>query len=114
MLFYFFFLMIRRPPRSTLFPYTTLFRSQSDHEISYAYFVAWAPLEGVAGYKDPASWGERFMGMPDSLDICNLWMGIPTKESHPIAYADMIKTRELKGTRFVFHADASNFHHQFW
>src|SRR3712207_8613605 len=26
---FFFFLMIRRPPRSTLFPYTTLFRS--DH-----------------------------------------------------------------------------------
>src|SRR2546430_12568732 len=25
--FFFFFLMIRRPPRSTLFPYTTLFRS---------------------------------------------------------------------------------------
>src|SRR3712207_9432025 len=27
-LFLFFFLMIRRPPRSTLFPYTTLFRSK--------------------------------------------------------------------------------------
>src|SRR6267378_7344726 len=27
LLFSFFFLMIRRPPRSTLFPYTTLFRS---------------------------------------------------------------------------------------
>src|SRR5947209_16462630 len=27
MCFSFFFLMIRRPPRSTLFPYTTLFRS---------------------------------------------------------------------------------------
>src|SRR3712207_7714106 len=27
-LYLFFFLMIRRPPRSTLFPYTTLFRSQ--------------------------------------------------------------------------------------
>src|SRR5256885_3674951 len=26
----FFFLMIRRPPRSTLFPYTTLFRSRGD------------------------------------------------------------------------------------
>src|SRR6202022_5102788 len=26
---FFFFLMIRRPPRSTLFPYTTLFRSGS-------------------------------------------------------------------------------------
>src|SRR2546422_4794365 len=27
----FFFLMIRRPPRSTLFPYTTLFRSRAPH-----------------------------------------------------------------------------------
>src|SRR5256885_13267696 len=30
----FFFLMIRRPPRSTLFPYTTLFRSDSVHRES--------------------------------------------------------------------------------
>src|SRR5476649_3057612 len=30
----FFFLMIRRPPRSTLFPYTTLFRSQAVYEFS--------------------------------------------------------------------------------
>src|SRR2546429_1475722 len=29
-LYFFFFLMIRRPPRSTLFPYTTLFRSRFD------------------------------------------------------------------------------------
>src|SRR5438034_10683479 len=29
---YFFFLMIRRPPRSTLFPYTTLFRSKAKAE----------------------------------------------------------------------------------
>src|SRR3989442_11962885 len=32
---YFFFLMIRRPPRSTLFPYTTLFRSV-DGELAVA------------------------------------------------------------------------------
>src|SRR3712207_8642857 len=35
-----FFLMIRRPPRSTLFPYTTLFRSMADagrgHEVEHA------------------------------------------------------------------------------
>src|SRR6266567_2704535 len=30
----FFFLMIRRPPRSTLFPYTTLFRSQPHAELA--------------------------------------------------------------------------------
>src|SRR5258707_10441843 len=36
MVFYFFFLMIRRPPRSTLFPYTTLFRS---HTNSYMWTI---------------------------------------------------------------------------
>src|SRR2546428_2582282 len=30
---FFFFLMIRRPPRSTLFPYTTLFRSALGHRL---------------------------------------------------------------------------------
>src|SRR2546430_12117626 len=39
----FFFLMIRRPPRSTLFPYTTLFRSRSPMEESEA--AAGAPPE---------------------------------------------------------------------
>ena len=29
---YVFFLMIRRPPRSTLFPYTTLFRSHAERK----------------------------------------------------------------------------------
>src|SRR3712207_8601905 len=37
-----FFLMIRRPPRSTLFPYTTLFRSQGQAELLL-------PVEAVAG-----------------------------------------------------------------
>src|SRR5688572_32527432 len=32
LILFFFFLMIRRPPRSTLFPYTTLFRSLTGHD----------------------------------------------------------------------------------
>src|SRR3712207_7606749 len=39
----FFFLMIRRPPRSTLFPYTTLFRSP------HAPPLHEAPLAGLQG-----------------------------------------------------------------
>src|SRR2546428_6389954 len=31
----FFFLMIRRPPRSTLFPYTTLFRSEAHRHAGF-------------------------------------------------------------------------------
>src|SRR5205823_13418874 len=51
----FFFLMIPRPPRSTLFPYTTLFRSYASSKapslkwvwtslgcILFAYWLAWA------------------------------------------------------------------------
>src|SRR5260221_7625665 len=39
---FFFFLMIRRPPRSTLFPYTTLFRSTlgSRYSLTFAIKVA--------------------------------------------------------------------------
>src|SRR3712207_9234051 len=42
----FFFLMIRRPPRSTLFPYTTLFRSQAER-------VEVVPAGGVAAVAEP-------------------------------------------------------------
>src|SRR3712207_8925932 len=52
----FFFLMIRRPPRSTLFPYTTLFRSlwfTITHDTARA-----RPREGVvAGGPGPACGG---------------------------------------------------------
>src|SRR2546429_7241570 len=40
----FFFLMIRRPPRSTLFPYTTLFRSRMRHVVSEHNIYRWAGL----------------------------------------------------------------------
>src|SRR2546422_1400533 len=40
---FFFFLMIRRPPRSTLFPYTTLFRSRIPRLLKA---VAPVPLDG--------------------------------------------------------------------
>src|SRR2546422_4530456 len=49
---FFFFLMIRRPPRSTLFPYTTLFRSRRGREDSSR-----AP-------RDPANRGVRPPNLP--------------------------------------------------
>src|SRR2546428_14139700 len=44
MVSFFFFLMIRRPPRSTLFPYTTLFRSPLVGKRT------WGGLVGIGGY----------------------------------------------------------------
>src|SRR2546425_4279992 len=48
----FFFLMIRRPPRSTLFPYTTLFRSARPSAIVRRYFEQLAKIEDP----DTAKW----------------------------------------------------------
>src|SRR5258708_33312905 len=48
----FFFLMIRRPPRSTLFPYTTLFRSHLRKLLGSAFL-----FEGVAEVPFPKHHG---------------------------------------------------------
>src|SRR5438552_13157857 len=47
----FFFLMLRRPPRSTLFPYTTLFRSMVRYH-RFQIAKLWVPEYGSAD--DPA------------------------------------------------------------
>src|SRR5438132_11601986 len=52
-LFSLFFIMIRRPPRSTLFPYTTLFRSQALDQIDRVgpdIIVRDLNLPGLDGY----------------------------------------------------------------
>src|SRR5436189_6446453 len=49
---FFFFLMIRRPPRSTLFPYTTLFRSVA------------VPITAVASAAEP-DWTACLEGTSD-------------------------------------------------
>lgn len=73
---------------------------KTDHEISYAYYASWSNSQ------NPTSWGERFLGLPDSMDIVNLWTDIPTPESYPVAYKDMVYCQNVKGTRFVMHGNA--------
>src|SRR5438270_2613376 len=41
---FFFFLMLRRPPRSTLFPYTTLFRSRLPLSVQERCRMLWKEL----------------------------------------------------------------------
>src|SRR5260221_2166016 len=57
---FFFFLMIRRPPRSTLFPYTTLFRSHvaggDGAPVPHAVAVLHRAGEDVGDRLDPAVW----------------------------------------------------------
>src|SRR2546423_17740 len=50
----FFFLMIRRPPRSTLFPYTTLFRSSTEAEAVSDPSLVVVTLAVLSTGEDPA------------------------------------------------------------
>src|SRR5689334_24836566 len=64
----FFFLMIRRPPRSTLFPYTTLFRSGSrgrnpahrdDEDVAYGTLGDHRTWSRCGGLRDGGVWRGR-------------------------------------------------------
>src|SRR3712207_7003407 len=64
-MFMFFFLMIRRPPRSTLFPYTTLFRSErglraARHDLTSAEPHPEARPDAVV----------LDLAQPDDVDLC--------------------------------------------
>src|SRR3712207_7337890 len=63
--------MIRRPPRSTLFPYTTLFRSGGgEHAVAAALVVLDPLLPAAGGYPESVDqhdgvWGGRVGGVGD-------------------------------------------------
>lgn len=65
----------------------------SKHEISFGWFA------DIAFTYSP---GCRFTGLPDSLDICSLWGGIPDEKTNPIAYNEMKYVQRVKGTKMVF------------
>ncbi len=61
----------------------------SDHSISFGWF---------AQYGAQNSLGVRFMGLPDSLDICSMWGGIPAKENTDI-WEEIRFVQKVKGTK---------------
>src|SRR3712207_8236256 len=97
--------MIRRPPRSTLFPYTTLFRSKA---VRYGALLAPADLWRKAGSEHP--FGEGFRGY---FDVVPEWYDRDRKStrlnsSHAnISYAVFcLKKKKIKIdniTRSVIH-----------
>src|SRR5690348_18427486 len=67
--FCFFFLMIRRPPRSTLFPYTTLFRSR---DTANAVVVNLASASAIYGQAELANYSATkffIRGITEALDL---------------------------------------------
>src|SRR2546427_13294691 len=67
----FFFLMIRRPPRSTLFPYTTLFRSLRDPLGPETHFASESFIDEVAHAAgvDPVAFRLRYVSDPRHVAV---------------------------------------------
>src|SRR5256885_3404552 len=66
---FFFFLMIRRPPRSTLFPYTTLFRSLPESVEEVSTTMAFASAEGLKVIPWGSGTKMALGGIPDRVDL---------------------------------------------
>src|SRR3712207_8555993 len=70
--------MIRRPPRSTLFPYTTLFRSSTDSTVEW-------------GEDRPVRWVDRIFG--DPAEPGQRWISVPALTLAVVAAVDRKSTR---------------------
>ncbi|MRG48318.1 hypothetical protein GFS24_24595 [Chitinophaga sp. SYP-B3965] len=82
---------------------------KTDHQVFYGWFAAYGNKEGVtADYKQSPSYGEHIAGLPDSLDFCSLWSGVPSLRKgdslstyNPIAYSEMRYAMEVKGIKML-------------
>src|SRR3712207_7108063 len=74
--------MIRRPPRSTLFPYTTLFRSTRTHDLRF-----WRPLLFQLSY------------CPLSNGPTEALTGLPVRRMLPAPRTELVELEDRKSTR---------------
>src|SRR2546430_17510031 len=80
---YFFFLMIRRPPRSTLFPYTTLFRSSCVSALFGAHFNASPGLSMKIGLPSARTGSDVSADLTEVLGVVALTRTSPTYRVEP-------------------------------
>src|SRR2546430_12658176 len=72
---FFFFLMIRRPPRSTLFPYTTLFRSLHLPEL-----IRFRRMLGLFAFFYVCLHFLTYIGPDQSFDLSAMWKDVRSEE----------------------------------
>src|SRR5438552_14099197 len=80
--------MIRRPPRSTLFPYTTLFRSRAD-------------LVGAHEAPDARALDVFLRGPPDDFALARLGHGLPPDRGSVPGGGPKANARDRPGAAYV-------------
>src|SRR3712207_78402 len=93
--------MIRRPPRSTLFPYTTLFRSSDARQMIYV------STEGVEIVHNLTAWSSNDVAnevLPEFVDYWESEEGFQVVEEFPVTIDDqevgngVVLTGEIEGS----------------
>src|SRR5438309_5678737 len=104
-IYFFFFLMIRRPPRSTLFPYTTLFRSarRTGKDVN-----SHTVLDGIITTIMDCRSEERFSRNAETDLVCRLLLEKKKKKKNNYSTrTQIILTRESRpsthGSRQIYH-----------
>src|SRR3712207_8906787 len=85
--------MIRRPPRSTLFPYTTLFRSHAHALHRTAHYHHFIPAMGAAAGREQSTAGPAPRGEQSSL-------GAASRE-RPLTRRSEEHTSELQSRQYL-------------
>ena len=68
----------------------------SDHARCFIWLADYNVQGGLS-----ASLGERFLGVPDSVDIISLWGGFPDSVKNPNDYKEMRFLQNVKGTKIL-------------
>src|SRR6266571_7326046 len=93
--FFLFFLMIRRPPRSTLFPYTTLFRSPTRRQAGATCCSRRLPRRGRS--EEHTSELQSHVNL-----VCRLLLEKKKKKTiYPLQQIKKINTNQLDGHRML-------------
>src|SRR5256884_8295961 len=107
---FFFFLMIRRPPRSTLFPYTTLFRSVAEENKSYLFCAAalrnFENLAPAGSLRGAGLAGQRgdFLLIESSLrdrEECGILVGFLKRHSEAVEIALVVEASLVQKFRVI-------------
>src|SRR5438309_5730593 len=104
-----FFLMIRRPPRSTLFPYTTLFRSLQSFIASMTQKLTLSDISDESKYPKVLTSAsrseERFSRNAETDLVCRLLLEKKKKRNIAKGLLIIDRINEVTNTKFIILSD---------
>src|SRR3712207_7275141 len=93
--------MIRRPPRSTLFPYTTLFRSMATPHVAGAAALFIAQQRNSAGSRPTPAQVEQALKSTGTRPSLGVWTGDPDGTARSEEHTSELQSRQYLVCRLL-------------